>query len=192
MSRPVFVCVPGACHSHLIFEPLKSVLSFAGYVVIPLALTSIGGNPPTYDFTEDVQAIRNLVSQLANSGHDIILVMHGYGGLPGGEALLGLGKGERESTGLRGGVVRLVFIMSCKWQSCASHPGNWIVREYCPKRTGILFADGTKTSWADDRGYRPWRSSYSFPTRGCTLDSFFGLRMSLIDERILLIFQLLR
>lgn len=36
----------------------------------------------------------------------------GYGGLPGAEALQGLGKAERARRGLRGGVVRLVFIMS--------------------------------------------------------------------------------
>jgi hypothetical protein len=72
----------------------------------------VGGNPATYDFTEDVRAIRNLVAHYADSGRDVILVMHGYGGLPGAEALHGLGKAEREQRGLRGGVVRLVFIMS--------------------------------------------------------------------------------
>jgi len=114
MSKPLFVCVPGASHSHLIYEPLKAALSFYGYTAIPLALPSVGGNPPTYDFTEDVRAIRNLVTDLADSGAEVILVMHAYGGLPGGEALYGLGKGEREQRGLRGGVIRLVFIMSCE------------------------------------------------------------------------------
>jgi len=114
MSRPVFVCVPGASHSHLIYEPLRAALSFHGYTAYPLALPSVGGNPPTYDFTEDVRAIRNICSDLADAGEDVILVMHAYGGLPGGEALYGLGKGEREQRGLMGGVIRLVFIMSCK------------------------------------------------------------------------------
>jgi hypothetical protein len=53
-----------------------------------------------------------MVTQVADSGEDIILVMHCYGGLPGAEALSGLGKAEREQNGLRGGVIRLVFIMS--------------------------------------------------------------------------------
>ncbi len=115
MSKPVFICVPGASHSHLIYEPLKNALSFHGYTAVPLALPSAGGNPPTYDFTEDVQAIRNLVTQVVDSGADAILVFHGYGGLPGAEALQGLGKDERSQRGLRGGVIRLVFIMSCKF-----------------------------------------------------------------------------
>ena len=115
MSKPVFVCVPGASHSQLIYEPLRNILSFHGYTVVPLALPSVGGSPPTYDFREDVLAIRNTVTQIVDSGTDVILVLHGYGGLPGAEALQGLGKDERTRRGQRGGVVRLVFIMSCKF-----------------------------------------------------------------------------
>jgi pimeloyl-ACP methyl ester carboxylesterase len=111
MSKPIFVCVPGASHSHLIYEPLKAALAFHGYTAIPVSLPSNGGNP-TYDFSEDVQAIRNMVTQIVDFGEDVILVLHGYGGLPGGEALRGLGKAEREQNGLRGGVIRLVFLMS--------------------------------------------------------------------------------
>jgi len=112
MSKPIFVCVPGASHSPQIYEPLKAALALYGYTAVPLALPSVGGNPPTYDFSEDVVAIRNLVTQIVESGADVIVVMHSYGGLPGAEALHGLGKREREQRGLRGGVVRLVFIMS--------------------------------------------------------------------------------
>jgi len=121
MSKPIFVCVPGASHSHLIYEPLKAALSYHGYTAIPLPLPSVGGNPATYDFSEDVRAIRHLVTELADSGAEVILVMHAYGGLPGGEALQGLGKSEREQRGIRGGVVRLVFIMSCEFpEACLS------------------------------------------------------------------------
>lgn len=115
MSKPIFVCVPGASHSHLIWEPLKRALAFHGYTTVPLALPSVGGNPPTYDFNEDVQAIRNLVTEISDSGSDVIVVLHSYSGLPGGEALRGLSKVERQQRGLKGGVVRLVFIMSCKF-----------------------------------------------------------------------------
>lgn len=116
MSRPIFVCVPGANHSPVIYDPVKSTLAYYGYEADAIALPSVGGNPATYDFTEDVRAIRHLVTRYADSGRDVIVVMHGYGGLPGAEALYGLGKSERERRGLRGGVVRLVFIMSV----CAS------------------------------------------------------------------------
>jgi hypothetical protein len=114
MSKPVFICVPEASSPSSIYEPVRRALSNHGYTAIPLALPSIGGSPPTYDFTQDVQAIRNLVIHVIDSGVDVIVVLHGYAGLPGGEALLGLSKREREHAGLRGGVTRLVFMMSCK------------------------------------------------------------------------------
>ncbi|TVY22022.1 hypothetical protein LARI1_G000089, partial [Lachnellula arida] len=112
MSKPIFLCIPGASHSPRVYEPLKAALLCYGYTVVPLGLPSVGGNPPTYDFTEDVAVIRNMATHLVESGNDVIVVMHSYGGLPGGEALQGLGKREREQRGLRGGVIRLVFIMS--------------------------------------------------------------------------------
>lgn len=112
MSKPIFLCIPGASHSPRVYEPLKAALLCYGYTVVPLGLPSVGGKPPTYDFTEDVAAIRNMATHLVESGNDVIVVMHSYGGLPGGEALQGLGKREREQRGLRGGVIRLVFIMS--------------------------------------------------------------------------------
>ncbi|KAG0648374.1 hypothetical protein D0Z07_5133 [Hyphodiscus hymeniophilus] len=112
MSRPTFVCVPGASHSHIIYNSVKTGLEYYGYEVVPLGLPSVGGNPATYDFTEDVLAIRNYLTTLAETGREVILVMHGYAGVPGGEALHGLSKEERERRGLRGGVVRLVFIMA--------------------------------------------------------------------------------
>lgn len=112
MSKPILVCIPGPSHPAVVFDPLKAALSLHGYTAIPINLPSIGGNPPTYDFTEDVLAIRNLVTQIADSGADVIVVMHSWGGLAGCEALRGLGKEERARSGLRGGVSRLVFIMA--------------------------------------------------------------------------------
>jgi hypothetical protein len=112
MSKPTFVCVPGASHSPLIFDHVKSALAFHGYTVIPIALPSNGARPAIYDFTEDVRAIRGHVTQLVDAGHDVIVVLHAYAGIPGAEALWGLAKYERERRGLRGGIIRLVFIMS--------------------------------------------------------------------------------
>ena len=44
--------------------------------------------------------------------HDVIVVMHSYSGIPGGQALDGLDKKTTTEQGLKGGVVRLVYIMS--------------------------------------------------------------------------------
>jgi pimeloyl-ACP methyl ester carboxylesterase len=129
MSKPIFVCVPGASHSPAIYDTVKSALAYYGYELTAIALPSVGCNPATYDFTEDVRAIRHVVSYYVDSGRDVVLVMHGYGGIPGSEALLGLGKTEREQRRLRGGVIRLVFIMSV----CTSvlNGVSILVRFYC-------------------------------------------------------------
>jgi hypothetical protein len=112
MSLPTFVCVPGASHPPRIFDRIKYALALHGYTVLPTALPSNGARPAIYDFTEDVRAIREQVAMLVNGGEDVIVVLHSYAGIPGGEALWGLGKTERRQRGLRGGVLRVVFIMS--------------------------------------------------------------------------------
>lgn len=75
-----------------------------------VSLPSVGANPPTGDFSEDVAAIRNIVTQLVEQERDVVVVMHSCSGLPGGEALKGLGKKER--LGLKDKVCRLIFIMA--------------------------------------------------------------------------------
>ncbi|KAG9239359.1 hypothetical protein BJ875DRAFT_501418 [Amylocarpus encephaloides] len=117
MSKPIFVCVPGASHPAIIYDPIKASLALHGYTAIPVQLPSIGGIVPNYDFTEDVVVIRHIISRCIESGLDVIVVLHGWSGVVGGEALQGLGKAERTRRGLRGGVVRIVFIMA------------WIVKE---------------------------------------------------------------
>lgn len=112
MSLPTFVCVPGSSHQPRIFDRIKYTLALHGYTVLPIALPSNGARPAIYDFTEDVRAIREQVAMLVNTGEDVIVVLHGYAGVPGSEALWGLGKAERAQRGFRGGVLRIVFIMS--------------------------------------------------------------------------------
>jgi hypothetical protein len=117
MSKPIFVCIPGVSHPPIIYDPLKASLSLHGYTAILVPLPSIGASQPVYDFTDDVLAIRLAISRLVDAGTDVIVVIHGWSGVVGGEALQGMSKTERARRGLRGGVVRLVFIMA------------WIVKE---------------------------------------------------------------
>ena len=69
--------------------------------------------PPNMTFDEDVKAIRDTLTKLVDTEEkDVILVVHSYTGMPGAEAPEGLGKKDRQAKGLKGGVVRLVFIMA--------------------------------------------------------------------------------
>lgn len=105
-NMPTFVCVPGAWNGPSCYEPLKSILEAENYECVTISLPSVGCKPVTFDFTEDVDAVRRTIQKLADEGKDIILVLHSYGGMCGSQALEGLAKKERESQGLQDGVVR--------------------------------------------------------------------------------------
>ena len=112
MSKAAFVLLPGAWHTPTAWEGVESKLTPHGYCIVRVALPSVGGDPPTYDFTEDVKVTKDAVTALVEQGSDVVIVSHSYSGLVVGEALKGLGKSEREAQGLKGGVIRLVFIMA--------------------------------------------------------------------------------
>lgn len=83
-----------------------------GYPTLSLNLPSIDSQEPKkIEAATDVVFIREkMLLPLLEDGKDVVLVMHSYGGLPGGAAAKGLSKSERESQGLAGGVIGLVFL----------------------------------------------------------------------------------
>lgn len=64
------------------------------------------------DFQPDVLAIRTAVLSLLNEGKEVVVVLHSYAGMPGGQALEGLGAKERKESGEKGGVKRIVYVMA--------------------------------------------------------------------------------
>ena len=113
MTHPTFVLVPGAWHKPDIYSSVTKTLQAHGYPTISLPLPSAGAMPPNTTFDEDVKAIRDSLTNLVETKEkEVILVVHSYTGMPGAEAPKGLGKKERQEKGLKGGVVRLVFIMA--------------------------------------------------------------------------------
>ena len=84
----------------------------AGYPTMSVTLPSVGSQEPKkIEVTTDVAFIREeMLLPLLEDGKDVILVMHSYGGLPGGAAAKGLSKSERRSEGQPGGVIGLVFL----------------------------------------------------------------------------------
>lgn len=111
-SKPTFVLVPGAWHSPSHFSHLIARLHEAGYPTVSLNLPSIDSEEPKkIEAATDVAFVREeMLLPLLEDEKDVVLVMHSYGGLPGGAAAKGLSKSERESQGLPGGVIGLVFL----------------------------------------------------------------------------------
>ena len=113
MTQPTIVLVPGAWHGPDVYSSVTKTLGAHGYPTVSLPLPSVGAMPPNKNFDEDVKAIRDCLTSLIEKGEkEVILVVHSYTGMPGAEAPKGLGKKERREKGLKGGVVRLVFIMA--------------------------------------------------------------------------------
>lgn len=110
MSKPTIVMVPGAWHKPTIYSKVANSLADHGYPTVSLPLPSAGAVPPHQDFSGDVAAIRDCLIGLVSEDKEVVLVVHSYAGLPGGEAPKGLGRVDRESKGLNGGVIRYVVI----------------------------------------------------------------------------------
>jgi pimeloyl-ACP methyl ester carboxylesterase len=113
MSKPTFVLLHGAWHSPKCWNRLVEELDKSGYSAVAPAMPSSGSSPPILDWSQDVEIIRNTVSDLINdTGNDIVVVMHSFSGMTGGTALEGLDKESRVSKGLKGGVIRLIYIVA--------------------------------------------------------------------------------
>lgn len=111
-SKPIIVFVHGAWHSPECFGPLTSQLSKAGYETLSVKLPSVDAHPPVHDFNPDVAAIRSTIEPLVEQGHEIILFMHSYGGIPGSEATKNLARSIRKANHLPGGVSSLIYCAS--------------------------------------------------------------------------------
>ena len=112
-SKPTLLLIPGAWHTASAYSLLIPPLTQHSYPVQALTLPSVGSNPPPTSIGPDIQHIRNALIPLLDESKDVIVVMHSYGGIPGGSAVKGLSRKEREGEGKKGGVVALVYI--CAW-----------------------------------------------------------------------------
>jgi hypothetical protein len=74
-------------------------------------MPSLGDRSPLPAATvdDDADYIRQIITEVSNEGHDVILMAHSYGGIPATLAVKGVTKKEREAQGLKGGVRRLLY-----------------------------------------------------------------------------------
>ncbi|KAH7380272.1 Alpha/beta hydrolase fold-1 [Phaeosphaeria sp. MPI-PUGE-AT-0046c] len=112
MSKPVFVLLHGAWHKPQCWDLVVKELAKVGYDAVVPALPSSGSNPPTPDWSADIEIIRNTVSDLVEKERDVVVVMHSFSGMTGGTALEGLDKDSRVAKSLSGGVIRLIYVVA--------------------------------------------------------------------------------
>lgn len=132
MSKPTILLVPGAWHAPSGFSPLTKYLTQHGYTVEGISLASVGSSPPQPNFDADVNVIASTISKHADSGSDVILLFHSYGGVPGTSACKGLLKSDRSTTGKQGGVVHLIYCCAfavdegvCLMDGLGGQPPSW-------------------------------------------------------------------
>ncbi|KAF4633304.1 hypothetical protein G7Y89_g4819 [Cudoniella acicularis] len=111
-SLPTIVVVPGAWHSPSHYAELMKHLQEAGYPTSSAPLPSLDPSAPdSVTTSHDSDFIRQtLIQPLLDANQEIILIMHSYGGSPGGVAARGLSLKERLERGEKGGIIGLVFI----------------------------------------------------------------------------------
>jgi len=112
MSLPTIVLVPGAWHSPQHYSALIDNLKAQSFQVVTDRLPSVGSKTPReQSVSKDADFIQNhLLLPILDSGKDVLLLMHSYGGCPGADAAKGLSKAERKAAGKKGGIIGLVFM----------------------------------------------------------------------------------
>ena len=110
ISKPAIVFCHGAWHCPEHYSPLTDRLSAAGYNVTSARLPSVGKDPAVTSFDVDVEEVRAALDKAVDTGVDVLLVVHSYGGCVGGEAAKGFLKEDRKTKGLQGGIVGTVYM----------------------------------------------------------------------------------
>ncbi|THW30027.1 hypothetical protein D6D22_10726 [Aureobasidium pullulans] len=114
MSKPSTVLVPGAWQVPAHFNQVIEKLEEQGYVCVGVNL-STNTRDPLVDgrllgIEDDVAAIRAAVMSQLDTGHDVVVVTHSYGTVPGTAALTGLSLKARKTAGNTNGVIGVVII----------------------------------------------------------------------------------
>lgn len=118
--RPTIILIPGAFHIPAHYRYLIDHLASKGFKVCPVHNPSTRRDPPWPNtYHADAAAAASIILSEIEAGSDVVLMMHSYGGLPGGAACKGLLKKEREHRGQRlgqepttGGVIGLIYLAS--------------------------------------------------------------------------------
>ncbi|KGO37045.1 hypothetical protein PEX1_007030 [Penicillium expansum] len=108
------VIVPASFAPPSLYSDFVQHLSEYGLSATTVDLPSVGNRDPlpAASMMEDAEHIKMVTTKLADYGHEIILLMHSYGGVCGTESTAGVSKAERQALGKTGGIVHLVYISS--------------------------------------------------------------------------------
>jgi len=110
---PTIVFFAGACAGPSCFDPLAAIFKQEGYpTVYNTALSLNPSNPESVSTSEDASHARSeILIPLLDEEKDVIIFVHSYGGVVGGQAAANLSKSLRVADGKKGGVIGLMYIV---------------------------------------------------------------------------------
>ncbi|CAD0092217.1 unnamed protein product [Aureobasidium vineae] len=103
--KPTIVFVTGAWHKPHLYASLLESLRKNSFPVIAPCLPSVGGVCDS--FYDDVNVVRKIIADEISQGHEIVVLMHSYGGMVGSAAVQGYSKQEVPRGG---GVIRMIYM----------------------------------------------------------------------------------
>ncbi|KAF5531190.1 hypothetical protein FNAPI_13341 [Fusarium napiforme] len=111
---PHVVIVPASFAPPSLYSKLVQSLVQYKLQTTVIDLPSVGFRDalPAASMEEDAEHIKTVITKLADEGHEVILVMHSYGGICGTESTAGVSRTERQVAGKPGGIVHLIYISS--------------------------------------------------------------------------------
>jgi hypothetical protein len=143
MSKPTLIFCPGAWYPPTAFNPLIERLP--DYTSHTITFPSIQQASTVKDLQPDINALRSIVQRECDQGHEVIIISHSWSGLPVSSALDGLSQRQRQQTGQKGGVVKLVYISGfipdigqSLLQAFGGQQPDWYIRDVCNLFLSIL------------------------------------------------------
>ena len=109
-ENPIFVFVPGAWHTPDTFDKLRALMHTRGLETEAIATPSVNASSPDQGLHADIQHTKSVLQKIVDTGREVVLVNHSYGGVVGAGAVEGLGYAQRDQVGLRGGVIMVVWM----------------------------------------------------------------------------------
>ena len=111
-TKSTILILHGAWHHPDHFAQQISLLKSQFYEVLCPIQPSYNAQPATTTLQDDAAFIKTVLSKLVDDeGKEVIVVMHSYGGMVGTEAVTEeFSKTYREKKGLKGGVVKLLYM----------------------------------------------------------------------------------
>ncbi|KAK5123960.1 hypothetical protein LTR85_002157 [Meristemomyces frigidus] len=111
MSRPSLVLVRGLWHCPAHFDKLTKILEEHGYKCVPVSLPSTQSSDlPPATLADDTKAVRDTVKGELDTGNNVVVVAHSYGGTPTNNGLQGLDKKTRTEAAAGTAVTEIAFL----------------------------------------------------------------------------------